>query len=288
MQQHSEIVWNEIVAGAFQEYPIFVLHAPCRRARVTRFHRQPGLELHFSHSGRGSFHLENRVLPLVGRHVVILGGSQPHQVFADVTSGYKRTVVCIDTPVVEMVRSFFPDGQTPEFLRTGSASEAVVPWSLWRRLSGYLAHIHDEYRGRERGWEQSIFASVVQLIVLLERVRVNPIKEERPEDLVSRCLDVIESHLDSDINAEILARLLNVSPKHLSRVFNRAVGCGIRHYLKRRRIEVAKRMLLDDREVSVQEIAFLCGFKALSHFCRSFRELTGTTPTQFRQPERGD
>lgn len=53
-------------------------------------------------------------------------------------------------------------------------------------------------------------------------------------------------------------------------------------YLLQQRIEKAKQ-LLKQTERSIIEIAFLCGFNSHSHLSKQFRQLTGMTPTGYRE-----
>jgi AraC family transcriptional regulator of arabinose operon len=47
------------------------------------------------------------------------------------------------------------------------------------------------------------------------------------------------------------------------------------------RIEHAK-YLLTTTDISVKQIAQLCGYNNENHFMRQFKEITGITPTKFR------
>ena len=53
-------------------------------------------------------------------------------------------------------------------------------------------------------------------------------------------------------------------------------------YLARLRIEHAKQ-ILQNPHTRVSEVAFEVGFNSLPHFNRSFKRITGLTPTEFRE-----
>ena len=53
-------------------------------------------------------------------------------------------------------------------------------------------------------------------------------------------------------------------------------------YLKAYRIEKASRKLLNT-DMNVTDIAYSSGFNDLSYFIKTFKEIKGTTPTQFRK-----
>jgi transcriptional regulator GlxA family with amidase domain len=90
-----------------------------------------------------------------------------------------------------------------------------------------------------------------------------------------------------------LARVSAVSEAHFARSFKEAFGVPPHRYLLTRRIERAT-ALLRDTDLGITEIAFETGWNSLGTFGRTFRDITGESPGEFRararvaprQPER--
>jgi AraC-like DNA-binding protein len=78
-----------------------------------------------------------------------------------------------------------------------------------------------------------------------------------------------------------LALVSRVSAAHFARSFKDAFGVPPHRYLLTRRIERAT-ALLRDTESAVIDIAFQCGWKSLGTFGRTFRDVTGESPSDFR------
>lgn len=93
--------------------------------------------------------------------------------------------------------------------------------------------------------------------------------------------DFINDRLVDDIKLSDLAQLLGVSPFHFSRLFKQSMGITPHQYLLQQRLERAKQ-LLKQTELSVMEIAMLCGFSSHSHLGKCLRQHTGMTPKSFR------
>ena len=72
------------------------------------------------------------------------------------------------------------------------------------------------------------------------------------------------------------------SEYHLSRKFKEETGDHIRDYIKYARVERAK-LLLATSDLSIKEIAEHLRFCAPSHFARTFREVTGQLPQEYRK-----
>ena len=107
---------------------------------------------------------------------------------------------------------------------------------------------------------------------------VNQSEKSRP---VALCMDYIDLHLHSRITLSELGEAVNYSPNHLNAVFRRETGLTLQQYIRKVKVEEAKRMLLYSR-FSISEIAVFLAFSSPSHFDRVFREETGLAPKEYR------
>ncbi|HEX3142015.1 MAG TPA: helix-turn-helix transcriptional regulator, partial [Rhizobacter sp.] len=78
-----------------------------------------------------------------------------------------------------------------------------------------------------------------------------------------------------------LAEVSHVSQAHFSREFKEAFGVPPHRYLLTRRIERAT-ALLRDTDLPITEIAFQTGWESLGTFGRTFRDVTGDSPSAVR------
>ena len=76
-----------------------------------------------------------------------------------------------------------------------------------------------------------------------------------------------------------LAEVSAVSPAHFARSFKQAFGLPPHRYLVGRRVEAARRRLLDGEPIA--DVAAAVGFHDQSHLHRHFTRLVGTTPWRF-------
>jgi AraC-like DNA-binding protein len=90
-----------------------------------------------------------------------------------------------------------------------------------------------------------------------------------------------------DTSLPELARMLSVSPHHLSRIFRAATG----HTIARHRMRLRGRAAVDRLAGGERELARLAaelGFADQAHLARVVRDETGTTPTALRAALTGD
>ena len=98
---------------------------------------------------------------------------------------------------------------------------------------------------------------------------------------VQKCVDYIEMHLHERIRAADLAFIAGYGEYYLTQKFREETGCSFNDYVKIVKIERAK-VLLQNTDLSVQEIADSLGFSTRSHFSQSFKQVTGQSPAAFK------
>ena len=120
-----------------------------------------------------------------------------------------------------------------------------------------------------------------------DRLPIAGLSDDLHEHVV-QALDLIsDGFLDRHSESE-LAALLGFSARHLRRTFVPVVGATPSHVAASRRAHFA-RLLLDDTDLTVTEIAFAAGFGSLRRMNAVMRTTFGFAPTQLRaKHSRGD
>ena len=120
----------------------------------------------------------------------------------------------------------------------------------------------------------------IRSILPLEPCEHNSVESQT--DLVQDVTRVLtENYSDASLDLRQVAGKLSVSPTRLSWILNRQVNISFRQMLRQIRIEKAKRLLATHR-FSVKEVARRVGFSDSHYFSRTFKELTGSNPTQYK------
>ena len=101
-------------------------------------------------------------------------------------------------------------------------------------------------------------------------------------DQIRRALTAIEEHLDRPLAMAELARRAGYSPWHFQRVFMALVDEPVASYVRRRRLTEAARMLRNEPEQRLLDVALAVGFESHEAFTRAFRRESGHTPSGFR------
>ena len=94
----------------------------------------------------------------------------------------------------------------------------------------------------------------------------------------------VRSHLAEPLDGDSVAEACGVSRKTLCTRFKQETGETFASYVRRLRVERAKR-LLDTTEFEVSQIAYQTGFSSQSHMQTVFKQATGYTPREWRLRE---
>lgn len=92
----------------------------------------------------------------------------------------------------------------------------------------------------------------------------------------------IEQHLaDPQMSVADLARTISLSEVYFRKLFRRVTGIGPAVFVQRHRIERAC-MLLRGSQMSIKQIAEMCGFLDVPFFYRIFKHWAKVTPARYR------
>jgi len=98
---------------------------------------------------------------------------------------------------------------------------------------------------------------------------------------ISPAINYIDANYDKQITLAEIAKSSHLSVSRLAHIFKEQMGITIIDYLTNVRIERAKQLLLATDQ-NCTEICFQVGYNNQSYFTRTFKELVGMTPRQFR------
>ena len=88
---------------------------------------------------------------------------------------------------------------------------------------------------------------------------------------------------NESLNLQTLAGALDLTGHQLSELINTEYGVNFSRYIRERRVDAAKVLLLGEPDSSVLAISLETGFKSQSNFYAAFKEITNQSPGQFRK-----
>lgn len=93
---------------------------------------------------------------------------------------------------------------------------------------------------------------------------------------------LMEANVEEPLSAGTLAQSTGLSLRQLQRMFRESLGMTPTEYYMRLRLRRGRELLLQS-QMSITQIAALCGFHSMSHFSKAYCALFGCTPRKERQ-----
>lgn len=103
-----------------------------------------------------------------------------------------------------------------------------------------------------------------------------------PEEIVTLVKDYVKKHYSEEIDLNSIARTLGFSSSYLTKVFNKVENTTPSKVIRSYRMGIAKQLLNDD-SLTIQQIASHVGYSDPFHFSKSFKQIVGISPTQYKQ-----
>ena len=100
-------------------------------------------------------------------------------------------------------------------------------------------------------------------------------------ELIARVKAYIQEHYAENLTLAVLSNVFFVCPAYLSRLFKKKTGINFVDYLTRLRVEKAKEFLAIPTW-KVYTVAEMVGYENPRYFSRIFKDITGTSPQEYR------
>ena len=149
---------------------------------------------------------------------------------------------------------------------------AITETDMYLHLKSIMIESIFEYNSIFE-WKNVVCDYVVYLAALLK-------KDTKESPYITEAIEYIKTHFNKNINMAMVANQVSVNYTWFSEKFKEHTGVNFNEYLKRMRIDEAKK-LLEKGCYKVYEVAERSGFSDVKYFMKIFREETGLSPTEW-------
>lgn len=101
-------------------------------------------------------------------------------------------------------------------------------------------------------------------------------------DVMYKAIDYIKRNYMKKITLEEVASYVYLSPSYFSKIFKEEMKENFNVYLNRVRIEVSKKLLIND-SIDLVDLSNLVGYEDQSYFSKVFKKMTGVSPGKYRE-----
>ena len=261
-----------------------VVHLTSAQTCWVYWHYHPEYEIVYIPEGNGRRHVGQHVSTYEDGELVFIGPNVPHLNFSyDKEGPYEEVVVqlrddfmgtdFLNRPEMEAVRRLF-----------NRAGQGMAFGPATKRAVGPLLMQLPDQTGLDRLLTLlTVFKQLGQAtdMQLLQADGIKLVVDPKEEQRINRIYGYVADHYAEPIDLATVADLAHLTVPAFCRYFKRMTHLTFSDFVNEYRINQAQRLLHTDQPVAT--IGATVGYANLSHFNKTFKALTGQTPTTYRK-----
>lgn len=252
-------------------------------ANNTTFHLHNSFEVYLFLQGDVNYWVEQSVYHLKRGTLLIFNNQEIHRVVNPSSKKYERLLIHFHPNVIEPFNTEITNllscfihrekGQNNAILLSDRQLDVFL--SLVKKLSDAL---HSEKYGSDV-LTRNYLAEILIFINRLYQQNTDFLEQDTLSGRLHDILDYIEVHLSDDLSLDNISSHFSLDKSYLGRLFKKETGSTIYNYILLKRISLAKQLLSEGKNVS--ETCSLSGFNDYANFIRTFKKITGSSPSHY-------
>lgn len=229
-------------------------------------------EIYFLEEGQCSYFIDDKCYDVLPGDLILIPEGTIHKTMY--TDGFhsRKLITCSSHYIPSTIYS-----QLPSMLYLYRNKETV------EQIKTILNSIDEEFTSPDQYSEEIITGYVSLLFFVIARNKNNREDIQSGSVYATQTVNYIKNNFSSDIKLSEIARLISISPEHLSRVFKKETGFGFSEYLTMVRLQKAEKLLKMEKNKSVAKIAYECGFNDSNYFSEKFKRFYGIPPKKYQK-----
>lgn len=247
------------------------------------WHYHPEYEIVFVRKGSGKLHIGEHLKNYEEGELVFIGPDLPHTGFGYGVIGEHEEIVVqlrkdflgedfIQKPELQHIRELFE--RAKQGLSFHGKTRKLVAAKLQKMLS--LSHF-------EKLVELlnifHLLASTTEFIVLNSTDKSFDFSH-KDEDRINKVYEYVEHNFQQNLDIQAVADLTNLTIPSFCRYFKKITHITYTDFVNEYRINQACRLLFENKPIA--DICFEVGFNNISHFNKTFKQLKGVSPREYK------
>lgn len=186
----------------------------------------------------------------------------------------------VEEPVSELERWLGSFADAPRLVVPDEGEQLAALWRALRAVAGATPHPgHDKQLS---GLMTALLLAIVDRGGAFKASQTAKTALPNPAARVRLAVRYIHDNLDRRLPVSEVAAQLNLSPRHLARLFADELGTSPAAYVEEARLERAQ-LLLQTGALPIKGVAAATGYDSVHHFSRAFSRRLGLAPGAFRE-----
>lgn len=289
--------------GNINSYQLFAFHSKHiiltmyrekDREVMERAHCHQQMEVMLVINGNGVIKTSNDTsIEVCEGDILVFDSMQPHQLFyIDGETPFETLSVEFDIRgfVTEEYKVFDTEDLDRFFIKLHNADCVISKETKSaKKLKDLILSMEEEFELENKGSNHVIRAQMLLMYAVLlqyfdEVYDTKNAKKSNQSAAVEKTMIYINQNLNENLTLESLAKLANMNKTYFSTMFKKVTGQSVWEYILNMRIELAISYLVMNKEkYNISEIAQLCGFNNATNFNKTFKKVTGKTPSEYKK-----
>ena len=243
-----------------------------RKGSIFSVNKHTDIELLFMTDGKLKIHLDNDIFYAEKGHIVVVNSDVLHNIIP-ITDSVTYECIIIDKNFFESHGLWLNKVHIKEIIRDEGLNEII------RSIKELMTTHKSKYYIAE------VFSRLMDMSVkLFEKYSAE--KEDNQGfnaslATVEKGVEYIHKHFNDCITVDDVSGYSGYSKFHFCRCFKEITGYTVVNYINMQKIKYAKNML-ENSNMTVNEIAEACGFNSATYFATVFKKCTGYSPSEIK------
>ena len=247
------------------------------------WHYHPEYEIVFVRKGSGKLHIGEHLKNYEEGELVFIGPDLPHTGFGYGVIGEHEEIV------VQLRKDFLGEEfmQKPELLHIRELFERAKQGLSFQGKARKIVSSK-----LQKMLSLSHFERLVELLNILHTLAtttefsvLNTADKRfdfshKDEDRINRVYEYVEQNYQKSIDIQAVADLANLTVPSFCRYFKKITHITYTDFVNEYRINQACRLLFENKPIA--DICFEVGFNNISHFNKTFKQLKGVSPREYK------
>jgi len=222
--------------------------------------------------------------------VLLIGSNLPHYMKSDevfhsenAPSRVKGTIIQFEKEFMQHSVNYYPQFIRIKNLLEDSRLGILFPAGCSRKLIDFLNLIPTE-----KGMDQ--ITSFLQLLKVMSEISGRKTisksgfeyNTKNNASRVDKIISFINKNYTRQISLDEIASFASMNATAFCRFFKKETGKSLKNFIFDMRVGYACKLLLMN-EMNISHISSACGFETISHFNKTFRKVSGYSPTEYRK-----
>jgi len=249
------------------------------------YHYHKSFEVYYLYAGERNYFIKDKTFHVKKGNLVLINEYDIHCTKESNQSGHERIVFNFNKAFMENNINNIEFNLYECFEKDVHIIQLDDKEQLF--IETLLLNMIDEYKNKQANYIDCIKSNIIQILLIANRhiddeFYTKNIETKRTNKTISNIIGYINNNYFEDITLDFISKKFYISSYYLSRIFKQSTNYSFVDYLNNIRIKEAQKLLVRT-DMNITSISEKVGYKSPTHFGRTFKKITGISPSSFKK-----